>query len=87
MSYQSTYKSPVRKLVKFFEQSRDQWKEKHQTTKKTNKYLKNRIRTLQTSKAKWREEALDLRKQLKKATKQQKKEVSCPKSFKKNSSA
>jgi len=87
MSNQSTYKSPVRKLVKFFEQSRDQWKEKHQTTKKANKYLKNRIRTLQASKAKWREEALDLRKQLKKVANQQKKEVSCSKSLKKNSSA
>ncbi|MCK5905151.1 MAG: hypothetical protein KAG86_07690 [Gammaproteobacteria bacterium] len=87
MSNQSSYKSPVRKLVKFFEQSRDQWKEKHQTTKKTNKYLKNRIRTLQASKAKWREEALDLRKQLKKIANQQEKEVSCSTSLKKSASA
>ena len=83
MSNQSTYKSPVHKLVKFFKQSRDQWKKKHQATKKTNKYLTNKIRTLQASKAKWREEVLDLRKQLKKTAKQQKKEALCPKPLKK----
>ena len=57
--------------------------ERKASNHKKDKYLKNRIRTLQSSKAKWKEEALDLRKQLKKIANQQKKEVSCPKPFKK----
>ena len=37
------YKSPKRKLVKFFEKSRDKWKTKHQEVKKNVKQLKNRV--------------------------------------------
>jgi hypothetical protein len=35
------YKSPLRKLVKFFEQSRNQWKEKYFSKKKQVKQLQN----------------------------------------------
>jgi hypothetical protein len=46
-----TYKSPIRKLVTFFENSRNQWKAKCKEAKKTIKRLKNRIRFLERSKA------------------------------------
>ncbi len=37
------YKSPQRKLVKFFAQSRDQWKEKCRAAKATLKQLKKKL--------------------------------------------
>lgn len=46
-----TYKSPIRKLVRFFENSRNQWKTKCKEAKRTIKRLKNRIRFLERSKA------------------------------------
>ena len=45
------YKSPRRKLVRFFEKSRDQWKTKHHQAKADVKRLTNRIRFLEQSKA------------------------------------
>jgi len=65
MSKQKSYKSPVRKLLKFFEKSRDNWKEKYQITKKENKQLKDKLRVLEASKQKWKSEAMIFRKQLK----------------------
>lgn len=44
------YKSPQRKLVKFFEKSRDQWKEKSLKAKAKVKQLSNRVRFLENSK-------------------------------------
>jgi chromosome segregation ATPase len=44
------YKSPARKLVRFFEKSRDQWKSKHHEAKANVKRLSNRIRFLEKSK-------------------------------------
>jgi|LGVF01.1.fsa_nt_gb uncharacterized protein YlxW (UPF0749 family) len=40
------YKSPMRKLLIFFENSRNQWKAKCQEAKYLSKLLKNRIRNL-----------------------------------------
>lgn len=40
------YKSPGRKLVKFFENSRNQWKAKCQEAKYKGKLLKNKIQYL-----------------------------------------
>ena len=51
---EKTYKSPQRKLVKFFEKSRDSWKAKCREAKRTVKRLKNRMRFLQQSKDQWR---------------------------------
>jgi len=45
-----TYKSPIRKLVRFFENSRDQWKAKHRQSKANVKRLNNRVRFLENSK-------------------------------------
>ena len=67
MLEQNSYKSPVRKLVNFFEKSRDNWKEKYQRNKKENKKLKNKVCALKSSQQKWKSETLLLRKQLKQA--------------------
>jgi len=56
-----TYKSPLHKLARFFEKSRDSWKEKYGKVKTENKYLQNRIRYLEKSKAQLSQEALELR--------------------------
>ena len=45
-----TYKSPQRKLVRFFEKSRNQWKSKYRNAKTVVKRLQNRVRFLEKSK-------------------------------------
>ena len=52
-----TYKSPRRKLVRFFEKSRDNWKEKYTELKRRVRYLENRIRYLEKSRSNWKEQA------------------------------
>jgi len=54
------YRSPVRKLARFFERSRDQWKAKCREAKETIKYLKNRVRFLEESRERWKNEAQEL---------------------------
>ncbi len=58
------YKSPKRKLVKFFEKSRDQWKVKCTDAKAMVKKQRNRIRFLEASKEKWKSKAIELEKEL-----------------------
>jgi len=58
------YKSPPRKLIRFFEQSRDGWKAKHREAKATVKRLKNRVHFLEKSKAHWKRRAQDLEHEL-----------------------
>ena len=48
------YKSPQRKLVKFFEKSRDRWKAKCCEAKIEVKRLKNRVWFLEKSKERWK---------------------------------
>jgi len=59
-----TYKSPIRKLVRFFEKSRDQWKAKCLEAKATAKGLNHRIRYLEQSKVEWKTRAKELEKEL-----------------------
>jgi len=59
-----TYKSPRRKLVRFFEKSRDQWKAKCLETKAAAKGLKHRIRYLEQSKLEWKTKAKELENEL-----------------------
>ena len=54
------YRSPVRKLARFFERSRDQWKAKCREAKETIKYLKNQVRFLEESRERWKNEAQEL---------------------------
>ena len=56
-SWERAYKSPQRKLVRFFEKSRDQWKQKHHAAKRALKRLDNRVRYLEKSKAEWKARA------------------------------
>lgn len=58
------YKSPRRKLVKFFARSRDQWKAKYLETKTRVKRLTNRVRFLEASKAHYKERVKELERDL-----------------------
>jgi hypothetical protein len=51
------FKSPVRKLVKFFRKSRDGWKAKCQEAKTLNKRLATQVRAVQRSRDAWRRKA------------------------------
>ena len=70
------YKSPLRKLVTFFENSRNQWKEKYQLAKKTIKRLSNRVRYLEQSKEQWKQKAIALEQELKQMRVENKSSVS-----------
>ena len=58
------YKSPPRKLIKFFEKSRNQWKAKCLEAKKLIKQLKNRIHFLEKSKEEWKSRTKELEAEL-----------------------
>jgi hypothetical protein len=58
------YKSPRRKLVKFFEKSRNQWKTKCIDAKARVKKLNHRLRYLEANKNEWKSKALELEKEL-----------------------
>jgi predicted nucleic acid-binding Zn-ribbon protein len=55
------YKSPLQKLVNFFEDSRDKWKEKCQKAKADIKGYKKRIIFLEESKANLKQQLSDLK--------------------------
>lgn len=59
-----TYRSPWRKLLRFFERSRDNWKRKCLEAKVTVKRLSNRVRQLETSRNLWKERAKQSEEQL-----------------------
>jgi hypothetical protein len=58
------YKSPERKLFAFFERSRDKWKSRCLAAKKIIKRKSNEIRFLKGSKARWRERAVTLEREV-----------------------
>jgi hypothetical protein len=51
------FKSPMRKLVKFFRKSRDSWKAKCLEAKTLNKRLATQVRAVEKSRAAWRRKA------------------------------
>lgn len=55
------YNSPLRKLVTFFEQSRDNWKAKYVEAKRNIKLLENQQRRLQKSRDKWKTQVAQLK--------------------------
>ena len=63
-SHGKTYKSPRRKLVHFFEKSRDQWKTKHHQAKADVKRLTHRVRFLERSKADLKKQVAELQRTL-----------------------
>jgi len=58
------YSSPLRKLVVFFERSRDRWKEKYQQVKQLARSLQGSVRSLQRSRDHWKERAKQLQAEL-----------------------
>jgi gas vesicle protein len=52
-----TFTSPLRKLVRFFQRSRDAWKAKCQRAKETCKRLSNQVRAVEKSRQHWKEVA------------------------------
>jgi len=58
------YRSPISKLVRFFRQSRDNWKAKCKTAKRENKSLKTRLAKMKESRDRWKAEARCLRSNL-----------------------
>jgi predicted nucleic acid-binding Zn-ribbon protein len=55
------YRSPVRKLMRFFERSRDKWKERCLEAKRRIKLLHTKVADLRASRERWKEEAKQLR--------------------------
>ena len=60
-----TYKSPQRKLVIFFEKSRNQWKSKCQEAKTLVRRFKNRANWLEQSRDRWKSRAQAVEAELK----------------------
>ncbi len=58
------YKSPSRKLVKFFERSRDNWKAKYQELKYKMKLLQNKNRYLEKRKTLLNQKVKELQQEL-----------------------
>lgn len=58
------YRSPLPKLVRFFERSRDGWKEKCRTLKQLTRRQDNRVRSLERSRNHWKVRARQLQAEL-----------------------
>ena len=56
--YLDQFASPARKLVRFFEKSRNRWKAKHHELKMTCKLLQNQTRAVEKSRESWRKRTL-----------------------------
>ena len=52
-----TFKSPARKRVRFFEGSRDKWKQKYRESQRVRKQLSNQVRAVEKSREHWRDVA------------------------------
>ena len=63
-----SFRSPVKKLVRFFVRSRDGWKGKCQRAKSRVKYLGNRVQKLTASRDRWKERAQSLASELARAS-------------------
>lgn len=58
------WKSPVRKLVRFFQRSRDGWKAKYRALKGKCKLLGNQVWAVEKSREKWRQLARQAQQQV-----------------------
>ena len=52
------FKSPARKLIRFFERSRDNWKRKYKQVKRERKKLSNQLRAVEKSREHWKDVAI-----------------------------
>ena len=60
-----SFRSPMRKLVRFFRASRDRWKEKCQRAKVEVKRLGNQVRAVEKSRDHWKQRFREQQKQVK----------------------
>ena len=51
------YKSPAQKLIRFFESSRDNWKQKYRELQRVRKQLSNQVRAVEKSREHWKDVA------------------------------
>lgn len=58
------YRTPLLKLVRFFQSSRDGWKAKYLELKQLTRRQDGQVRSLQRSRDKWKQEARQLRTEL-----------------------
>ena len=58
------YRSPIKKLVVFFEESRDKWKQKCLDAKRRVKRLHTKVADLQRSRERWKQECKQLRREV-----------------------
>jgi len=72
------YRSPTRKLLRFFERSRDKWKAKCLEAKLRVKRLHTKVADLQVSRERWKEEVRQLRVELAQAREERKKQEAGP---------
>ena len=61
------FRSPLRKLVVFFQRSRDQWKEKCKRAKRESKSLKICLAKMKESRDRWKAQAMALEEELKRS--------------------
>ena len=64
LAMEQAHKSPIRKLLNFFETSRDKWKEKHHDVKAKLKKEQNQVRAVENSRERWRKQAEELGKRV-----------------------
>jgi len=65
---EKTYITPLKKLSKFFEKSRDNWKNKYLQKNKDLKRAKNQINDLKHRKDDWKSRAIEAENELKNIT-------------------
>ena len=58
------WKSPLRKLTRFFQSSRNQWKSKYSALKQRVKLLGNQVRAVEKSREKWKQDARQAQQQV-----------------------
>ena len=60
----ANWKSPLRKLVRFFQRSRDRWKAKYAAKKQQYKLMSNQVRAVEKSRAQWKQAAEQAQQQI-----------------------
>lgn len=60
-----SFRSPLKKLLRFFHRSRDQWKEKCKEAKRQNKSLRICLAKMKEKRDRWQARAMELEEELK----------------------
>lgn len=63
-----SFRSPLKKLLRFFHRSRDQWKEKCKEAKRQNKSLRICLAKMKEKRDRWQTRAMKLEEELKRET-------------------